>query len=135
MTTISKILLIALALSVVALAQSVPTKHPAKSPTAATTPSASENKKNQDAAAKSSGHTSSMSGNHKDIMAVAADKNQGSASHPSNMVGNHKDVMMATAPSSSGKTQQPGTSSAASPAAQPTAPPNKSTTSDPNSRH
>jgi hypothetical protein len=112
MTTISKILLTALALSVVAPAQSAPKKSPAKSPNAAATPSASENRKNQnDAAAKASG------------------------SHANNMVGNHKDMMMATAPSSSGKTQQSGTTSAASPAAQPTAPANKSTASDPNSPH
>jgi hypothetical protein len=112
MTTISKILLTALALSVVAPAQSAPKKSPARSPNAAATPSASENRKNQnDAAAKASG------------------------SHANNMVGNHKDMMMATAPSSSGKIQQSGTTSAASPAAQPTAPANKSTASDPNSPH
>jgi hypothetical protein len=129
MTTVSKSLLIALILSVTALAQSAPKNTPAKSQT---TPSASQNGKNQkDAAAKgSASHTSNMSGNHKDIMGVAANNNQNSASHSNNMIGNHKDVMMATAPapSSSGKTQQSGT------AAQPTAP-NKSTTSNPNSPH
>jgi len=137
MTTISKILLTALALSVVALAQGAPKKSPAKSPNAAATPSASENRKNQnDAAAKASGsHASTMSGNHKDVMGVAADNNHASGSHANNMVGNHKDMMMATAPSSSGKTQQSGTTSAASPAAQPTTPANKSTASDPNSPH
>jgi hypothetical protein len=137
MTTVSKICLIALALSVVVLAQSAPRKAQTKSPTAATTPSASENKKSQnDAAAKGSGsHTSSMSGNHKDVMGVAAGNNQASASHANNMVGNHKDMMMATAPSSNGKTEQSRTSSTSSPAAQPTAPANKSTTPDPNSPH
>src|SRR5580700_5094793 len=88
MTTISKILLTALALSVVALAQGAPKKSPAKSPNAAATPSASENRKNQnDAAAKASGsHASTMSGNHKDVMGVAADNNQASGSHANNMV-------------------------------------------------
>jgi hypothetical protein len=129
MTTISKSLLIALALSALALAQSAPKKSQTKSQTAATTPAASENGKGQkDAAAQSSGHQSNMSGNHKDVMTAAPAPNQ--TGHTNNMIGNHKDVMMATAPapSSGGKTQQ------SAPAAQPTAP-NKSTTPDPNSPH
>jgi hypothetical protein len=137
MTTISKSLLIALALSTLALAQSAPRKSQAKSQTEATTPSTSENGKNQkDAAAKGSGPQSSMSGNHKDMMMSTAPAPNQNAGHSNNMIGNHKDVMMATAPapSSGNKTQQSGTSATAAPAAQPTAR-NKSNTPDPNSPH
>jgi|HubBroStandDraft_1064217.scaffolds.fasta_scaffold00024_50 hypothetical protein len=135
MTSISKSLLIALAMSAVVSAQSTPKKSQAKPQTAAATPSASENGKNQkDAAAKSSGHQSSMSGNHKDVMTAAPAPNQNSG-HTNNMIGNHKDVMSAAAPAPSGgnNTQQSGTNPTAAPAAQP-ATPNKSTP-DPNSPH
>jgi hypothetical protein len=67
-----------------------------------------------------------MSGNHKDIMGVAADKNQGSTTHSGNMIGNHKDVMESTAPApATGGKAQPATASTASTAAQPTPAPNR----------
>jgi hypothetical protein len=122
MATISQVLLITLALSTTALAQSAPHKTQAK-PSAAP---AQQNGKNQKEAAAKDPHPSTMSGNHKDIMGAAADKNQGSTTHTGNMIGNHKDVMEATAPApaAGGKTQ-PATSFAASPAAQPTPAPNR----------
>jgi hypothetical protein len=119
MTTLSKLFLITVVLCTFALAQSAPKNSHASPSKPAASPAATQNGKGQkDAAAKgSAGHTSNMSGNHKDIMGVAADKNQGSTPHSGNMIGNHKDVMEGTAPATStgGKTQS-ATTPAASPA-------------------
>jgi hypothetical protein len=141
MTSILKFSLVLLILSSFALAQSAPKKsqaNPPKPQAAATTPAASENGKGQkDAAVKASGsHSGNMIGNHKDVMGVAADKNQGSGSHSGNMTGNHKDVMESVAPnpSTSGKTQPAsGSQPATGPAAQPTPAPSKPVPSEPNS--
>jgi hypothetical protein len=119
MTT--KIIGMTLFLSTLALAQSAPngTQTPSKPSNAATSP-AQNGKGQKSAAAKGSG-SHNMSGNHKDVMGVAADKNQGSGSHTGNMIGNHKDVMEATAPAPAGKTQ-PAPAPAAQPAPSPSRP-------------
>lgn len=114
MTT--KIIGMTLFLSTLTFAQSTPkaTQAPARPSTAATSPA--QNAQGQkDAAAKGSG-SHGMSGNHKDVMGVAANKPQASGSHTGNMIGNHKDVMEGTAPApaAAGKTQ-----AAPAPAAQP----------------
>jgi hypothetical protein len=121
MTTLSKTLFTTLILSAFALSQGAPSKSQTNSSRPAATSATSQNGKNQkDAAAKDS-HPSTMSGNHKDMMGTAADKNQGpSTTHSGNMIGNHKDVMEGTAPApaAGGKTQ-PATTPAPTPAAQP----------------
>ena len=135
MTTVSKYFLIVLLLSAVVLAQNASKKSQATPHSAASTPATSGNGKGQkDAAAKGSGHTSSMSGNHKDVMtSVSADKNQGSGSHSGNMIGNHKDMMMSVAPApSTGNKTQPATGATT---ANPTPAPSKPAQSDPVSHH
>jgi len=68
MTTISKALLVTLALSTTALAQSAPRKSQTKPSSAA----ASQNGKNQKETTAKTSHPSTMSGNHKDMMMSAA---------------------------------------------------------------
>jgi hypothetical protein len=119
MTTVSKHFLIVLGLSAAVLAQSAPRKSHASASRA--TAAASGKKGQKEAAAKNSGHPSTMSGNHKDMMmGTAANPNQASGSH-NNMMGNHKDMMMGTAanPSTGNKTQ-PTAAPAAAPAPNPT---------------
>jgi hypothetical protein len=120
MTTLLKTFLITLILSAFALSQGAPGKSPANPSRPAASSASSPNGKNQKEAAAKGSHPSTMSGNHKDIMGAAADKNQGSATQSGNMVGNHKDVMEGTAPApaAGGKTQ-PATTSAAPAATQP----------------
>jgi hypothetical protein len=117
-----KIIGMTLFLSTLALAQSSPngTQTPSKPSTAATNP-AQNGKGPKGAAAKGSG-SHNMSGNHKDVMGVAANKPQASGSHSVNMIGNHKDVMEAAAPApaAAGKSQP-----APAPAAQPAPSPNR----------
>lgn len=126
MTTFLKTFLIPLILSAFALAQTAPSKSANPSKPAPSSATSQHGKNQNDAAAKSSGSHNNMSGNHKDVMGAAADKNQGSSTHSGNMVGNHKDVMEGTAPapSTGGKTQ-PATAPATSPAAQPTPAPSR----------
>jgi hypothetical protein len=124
MTTLLKNSLIFLILSAFALSQTAPSKSASPSKSAAGSATSQNGKNQKDAAAKGS-HPSTMSGNHKDIMGAAADKNQGPTTHTGNLIGNHKDVMetAAPAPAAGGKTQ-PATTSAPA-AAQPAPPPSR----------
>jgi len=123
MASLSKAFLIPLILSAFALSQGAPSKSAANTSKPAASSTSSRSGKNQKDAAAKAAHPSTMSGNHKDIMGAAADKNQGSTTHSGNMIGNHKDVMESAAPApATGAKTQPATTSAP---AQPTPPPSR----------
>lgn len=125
MTTLMKTVLVTLILSALALSQGAPGKSQASSSKTAASSAPSLNGKNQKDVATKGSHASTMSGNHKDIMGAAADKNQGSTTHGGNMIGNHKDVMESTAPAPAAGGKTPAPTSNASPATQPTPPPSR----------